>query len=142
MAIDGSPGFVLAEGAGGASVSAAGAAFVGAGAQQLGAGAQHVGAGAQHDDLLRQHRAWAISEHSAKPAVQRTVAAANLNMVFLLAKDGNPRQGQTSDLEMTAEIGTSAPVAGTTGTFRLPAYRHDAVDKSRPRKSGAMRQTM
>jgi hypothetical protein len=54
------------------------------GVQQLGAGAQHVGAGAQHEDLLRQQRACAISEHKANPAEQTSVAAANLNMITLL----------------------------------------------------------
>jgi hypothetical protein len=95
MATEEFPEFMPAEGAGGAILSAGGAGVVEAGTLLAGADVQHVGAGEQQqDDRLRQQRACAASEQRARPAEQRSVAAANLNMVTLLVEDGNPQEAK------------------------------------------------
>lgn len=114
--------------------------MVAAGAAHEAAGAQQVGAGVQHDEaqLLRhRQRAWAASVERTRLTEQTTAAIANLDIVGLLAKNGGWPRGATLSLEIRPpEKDPSAPVAGIN---RLRAYRHDAVTKSSPRKSSAIR---
>jgi hypothetical protein len=105
----------------------AGAPQVGAGALQAGAGAQHAGADEQHFFFLQpQLFAWAVSVHMIRPAEQMMAAAANFNMT-LSSRVSAVCEDQTLASDRSAWFKTSAPVAGSTGSNRIPTYRRSGL---------------